>query len=103
MPFSPLIGGLAGITFGPGPPEPVSPPGSIYPVMVTRSGSGLRLAWEDLGPTVTAYNIYEGTLGARDSHAPLLCHVAGSPGRGSDGRRRPLPHGSCGAAPPGGS
>jgi hypothetical protein len=82
--FSPLIDSLTGISFGPGPPEAVSPPGSYAPITVTRSGSGLRLTWEDQGPTVPAYNIYEGTLGTPNSHAPLACHVAGtSDGTGS--------------------
>ncbi|HEU4402249.1 MAG TPA: hypothetical protein VFT43_09100 [Candidatus Polarisedimenticolia bacterium] len=130
--FSPLIDGLGGITFGPGPPETVSPPGSFHPVTVMPSGSMLRLTWEDQGPTVPAYNVYEGVLGSYYSHAPLICRVGGtadggggrflditpsdggshyylvtasdscgegSPGRGSDGRRRPLPGGSCGAVP----
>ncbi len=76
--FSPLIPGLTGIAFGQGPPGTVSLPGSFHPVGVTRSGSGLRLTWEDQGPTVPAYNIYEGTLGSWYSHAPLLCRVAGT-------------------------
>jgi len=130
--FSPLLAGLGGITFGPGPPEAVSPPGSYRPVTVGLSGSGLRLTWEDQGPTVPAYNVYQGTLGTYDSHVPLACHVSGTSdgagsrvldvipadsgghyylvtasdrcgegpaGRSSDGRRRPLPGGACGAAP----
>ena len=77
-PFSPLIPGLVGITFGQGPPGTVSLPGSFHPVLVARSGSGLRLTWEDLGPTVPGYNIYEGTIGSWYSHAPLLCGVTGT-------------------------
>lgn len=77
-PFSPQIPGLVGITFGQGPPGTVSLPGSFHPVLVERSGSGLRLTWEDLGPTVPAYNIYEGTIGSWYSHAPLLCGVTGT-------------------------
>ena len=77
VPFSPLIPGLVGITFGQGPPGTVSLPGSFHPVTVAQSGSGLRLTWEDLGPTVHAYNIYEGTIGGWYSHAPLLCGVNG--------------------------
>jgi hypothetical protein len=130
--FSGLISGLTGIAFGPGPPETVSPPSSFHPVTVTPNGSALRLTWEDQGPTVPAYNIYEGTLGSYYSHAILRCGVTGtadgagsrslditpsgtgnhyylvtssdscgegSPGRSSDGRRRPLPAPACGAAP----
>ncbi len=128
--LSPLLGGLAGITFGPGPPEIVSPPGAYHPVTVAPAAGGtLRLTWEDQGPTVPSYDIYEGTLGSFYSHAPLLCHVKGtldgtgarvlditptglgshyylvsasdacgegSAGRSSDGRRRPMPNGTCG-------
>jgi hypothetical protein len=129
--FSPLIDGLTGIAFGPGPPEAVSPPGSYAPVTVTPGAGGLLLTWEDQGPTVPAYNLYEGTLGTPGSHVPLACHVTGtpdgagsrslevapgagdryylvtasdacgegSPGRSSDGRRRPLPSGACGPVP----
>ena len=130
--FSPLIAGLAGIAFGQGPPGAVSLPGSFHPVGVAPNGTGLRLTWEDQGPTVPGYNVYEGTLGVWYSHAPILCHVTGTPdgagnrvldiapagagnhyylvtasdvcgegsaGRGSDGRRRPMPNGSCGAEP----
>lgn len=130
--FSPQIPGLLGITFGQGPPGAVSLPGSFHPVTVAPSGSGLRLTWEDLGPTVPAYNIYEGTIGDWYSHAPLLCRVTGtadgagnrflditptgvadryylvtasdacgegSPGRAGSGLRRPMPNGTCGAAP----
>jgi hypothetical protein len=130
--FSPLNDGLLGITFGPGPPETVSAPSSYRPVTVAPGPPGLlRLGWEDQGPTVPAYNIYEGTIGSFYSHAPVACHVTGtldgagsrflditpgagdryylvtasdscgegSPGRGSDGRRRPLPNGSCGPTP----
>jgi hypothetical protein len=132
VPFSPLDPGLTGITFGPGPPEMVSPPGAWHPVTVTQNGSMLRLTWEDQGPTVPAYNIYEGALGVPGSHVALLCGATGtsdgagsrwidvapggdgshyylitasdacgegSAGRSSDGRRRPLPVGSCGASP----
>ena len=77
--FSAQIPGLLGIAFGQGPPETVSLPGSHHPVTVTRSGPGLRLTWEDQGPTVPAYNIYEGTIGDWYSHAPLLCRVTGTP------------------------
>ncbi|HEV8702844.1 MAG TPA: hypothetical protein VGV60_16350 [Candidatus Polarisedimenticolia bacterium] len=131
-PFSPQIPGLRGITFGQGPPGTVSLPGSFHPVTVAQSGSSLRLTWEDLGPTVPAYNIYEGTIGSWYSHAPLLCRVTGttdgagnrfldvmptgtadryylitasdacgegSPGRAGSGLRRPMPNGTCGAAP----
>ena len=77
--FSPQIPGLVGITFGQGPPGTVSLPGSYHPVTVAKSGSGLRLTWEDLGPTVHGYNIYEGTIGGWYSHAPLLCGVNGIP------------------------
>jgi hypothetical protein len=130
--FSPLVAGLAGIAFGPGPPEEVSRPGSYRPVTVTQGGAGLRLTWEDEGTTVPSYNLYEGTLGTYPSHRPLLCHVSGtadgagsrfldvipsdggnhyylvtasdrcgegSAGRGSDGRRRTFPSGTCGAVP----
>ncbi len=130
--FSPQIPGLAGLAFGQGPPGAVSLAGSFHPVGMTQSGSGLRLTWEDQGPTVPAYNIYEGTIGNWYSHAPLLCRVTGSAdgagnrslditptgtvnhyylvtasdacgegsaGRDSRGRRRPMPNGSCGAAP----
>lgn len=130
--FSPQIPGLLGITFGQGPPGTVSLPGSFHPVTVAPSGSGLRLTWEDLGPTVPAYNVYEGTIGDWYSHAPLLCRVTGtadgagnrflditptgvadryylvtasdacgegSPGRAGSGLRRPMPNGTCGAAP----
>lgn len=77
--FSPLLGGLAGITFGPGPPEIVSPPGAYHPVAVVPAAGGtLRLTWEDQGPTVPSYDIYEGTLGSFYSHAPLLCHIQGT-------------------------
>jgi len=76
--FSPLISGLSGIAFGQGPPGTVSLPGSFHPVEVTQIGPGLRLTWEDQGPTVPAYNIYEGTLGTWYSHAPLLCKVTGA-------------------------
>jgi hypothetical protein len=76
--FSPLIPGLTGIAFGQGPPGAVSLPGSFHPVGVTRSGSGLRLTWEDQGQTVPAYNIYEGTIGSWYSHSPLLCGVTGT-------------------------
>lgn len=79
VPFSPQTPGLLGITFGQGPPGAVSLPGSFHPVTVARSGSGLRLTWEDLGPTVPAYNVYEGTIGNWYSHAPLLCRVTGTP------------------------
>ena len=79
-PFSPLIPGLVGITFGQGPPGPVSLAGSFHPVLLEGSGSGLRLTWEDLGPTVPAYNLYEGTIGIWYSHAPLLCGVTGTAG-----------------------
>jgi hypothetical protein len=75
--FSPLIDGLAGISFGLGV-ETVSPPGSYRPVTVQRSGAGLRLTWEDQGTATRAYNIYEGTIGAWFSHAPLLCGVTGT-------------------------
>ncbi len=78
-PFSPQLPGLLGITFGQGPPGAVSLPGSFHPVTVEPSGSGLRLTWEDLGPTVPAYNLYEGMIGDWYSHAPLLCHVSGTP------------------------
>jgi len=128
--FSPLLAGLAGISFGPGPPEIVSPPYAYHPVTVTPAAGGLmRLTWEDQGPTVPSYNIYEGTLGQYYTHAPRLCHVTGtldgtgarsidvtpvdggshyylvtasdacgegSAGRSSDGRRRPMPAGTCG-------
>jgi len=77
-PFSPLIPGLVGITFGQGPPGTVSLQGSFHPVLVAQSGPGLRLTWEDLGPTVPGYNIYEGTIGSWYSHAPLLCGVTGT-------------------------
>jgi len=77
-PFSPLIPGLVGITFGQGPPGTVSLHGSFHPVLVAQSGPGLRLTWEDLGPTVPGYNIYEGTIGSWYSHAPLLCGVTGT-------------------------
>ena len=76
--FSPQIPGLLGITFGQGPPGAVSLPASFHPVTVAPSGPGLRLTWEDLGPTVPAYNIYQGTIGDWYSHAPLLCHVTGT-------------------------
>src|SRR5207245_4322035 len=62
--FSPLIPGLTGIAFGQGPPETVSPPGSFRPVTVAPGASGLELTWEDQGPTVPVYNIYQGTLGS---------------------------------------
>ncbi len=75
--FSPLIDGLAGISFGLDV-ETVSPPGSYRPVTVQRSGAGLRLTWEDQGTATPAYNIYEGTIGAWYSHAPLLCGVTGA-------------------------
>jgi hypothetical protein len=130
--FSPQIPGLLGITFGQGPPGAVSLPGSFHPVTVAPSGSGLRLTWENQGPTVPAYNVYEGTIGDWYSHAPLLCRVTGtadgagnrflditptgvadryylvtasdacgegSPGRAGSGLRRPMPNGTCGAAP----
>lgn len=130
--FSPLMSGLAGLAFGQGPPGEVSLPGSYHPAGVALSGPGLRLTWEDLGPTVPAYNIYEGTIGAWYSHAPLVCGVTGvadgagnrflditptgsgnhyylvtasdscgegSAGRGKNGLRRPMPGGTCGAAP----
>jgi hypothetical protein len=83
--FSPLLGHLAGIGFGAGPPEEVSPPGSYRPVGVVRSAAGLRLSWEDQGAAVPAYNIYEGTLGSTGSHRPLLCRVTGTPD-GTGGR-----------------
>jgi len=76
--FSPNIAGLAGIAFGQGPPGEVSLPGSFHPVAVAPNGASLRLTWEDQGPTVRGYNIYEGTIGAFYSHAPLLCHVSGT-------------------------
>jgi hypothetical protein len=130
--FSPLNDGILGITFGPGPPEAVSAPSSYRPVTLAPGPAGLlRLSWEDQGPTVPAYNIHEGTIGSFYSHAPIACHIAGtpdgagwrfldialgegdryylvtasdacgegSPGRSSDGRRRPLPGGSCGPTP----
>lgn len=82
-PFSPLRSGLAGIAFGPGPPETVSPPGATVPVTFTPVGSQIRLSWEDQGPTVPAYNIYRGSIGNFASHIPLLCGIAGTPdGRG---------------------
>jgi hypothetical protein len=130
--FSPLNDGILGITFGPGPPEAVSAPSSYNPVTLAPGPGGLlRLSWEDQGPTVPAYNIHEGTIGSFYSHAPVACHVTGtpdgaggrflditpaegdryylvtasdscgegSPGRASDGRRRPLTGASCGATP----
>jgi hypothetical protein len=75
--FSPLMSGLAGLAFGQGPPGEVSLPGSFHPVGMALPGPGLRLTWEDLGPTVPSYNIYEGMIGAWYSHAPVLCGVTG--------------------------
>jgi len=76
--FSAQLPGLLGLAFGQGPPETVSLSGSLHPVTVTPSGPGIRLTWEDQGPTVPAYNIYEGTLGSWYSHGPLLCRVTGT-------------------------
>jgi hypothetical protein len=78
VPFTPL-GSYHGIAFGPGPPGEVSGPGSGLPVVLEPAGSMLRISWEDLGPTVAAYNVYEGTLGSFASHAPLACHASGTP------------------------
>ena len=85
--FSALNDGLAALAFGPGPPEEVSGPAAPRPVGVAPSSGGmLRLTWEDQGTTVPGYNIHEGTLGAPFySHAPILCHVAGT-SDGSGGR-----------------
>lgn len=85
--FSALNDGMAALAFGQGPPEEVSGPAAVRPVGVTPASSGmLRLTWEDQGPTVPGYNIYEGTLGAPFySHAPILCHVTGTPD-GAGGR-----------------
>ena len=75
--ISDVQGGLTGIAFGPGPPETVLPPGSFRPVIVAPGDAGSHY---DL---VTASDrCGEGTAG-----------------RSSDGRRRPLPNGSCGAVP----
>ena len=82
--FSPLLSGLAGITFGPGPPEIVSPPGALLPVIATWDGVQLRLSWEDQGPTVPVYNIYTGGTVNFGSHIKLLCGVIGTAdGQGS--------------------
>ncbi len=85
LPFSPLNGGLTGLVFGAKPPDPVSPPGSRIPLTATSGPTGLRLLWEDLGPTVPAYNIYDGFLGNPLSIIPLQCRVAGTPD-GAGGR-----------------
>ena len=76
--FSPLMSGLAGLAFGQGPPGEVSLPGSFHPAGVQLSGPGLRLTWEDLGPTVPSYNIYEGTIGEYYSHSLRLCTTGGA-------------------------
>ncbi len=76
--FSPQLNGILGITFGQGPPGTVSLAGSFHPVGVSQTPTGLRLQWEDMGPTVPAYNIYEGTLGGWYTHTPLACHVTGT-------------------------
>ena len=96
VPFSPLIDSLAGIAFGPGPPEEVSMPGSYRPVTLSASGAGgLRLAWEDQGPTVPAYNIYEGSIGSYYSHAPIACKITGTPD-GAGGRYLDIVPGDAG-------
>jgi hypothetical protein len=82
--FSPL-GTFASIGFGPGPPEAVSRPVSRRPVTVERVAGGVRLSWEDMGPTVPAYNLYEGAIGQFGGHAAAACHVAGTPD--GNGRR----------------
>lgn len=78
--FSALNDGLAAIAFGAGPPDEVSGPAAARPVGAAPVAGGmLRLVWEDQGPTVPAYNIHEGTIGAPFyTHTPILCHVAGA-------------------------
>ena len=77
-PFSPLNSGLTGLTFG-ATPDLVSPPGVAIQVTATDGPTGLRLTWEDLGPSVGAYNIYDGWLGNPLSTIVHVCHVAGTP------------------------
>ncbi|MCZ6696729.1 MAG: hypothetical protein O7A63_09360, partial [Acidobacteria bacterium] len=73
-PFSPLNAGLTGLTFGATPPDLVSPPGATIQVTATDGPTGLRLTWEDLGPSVGAYNIYDGWLGNPLSTIVHVCH-----------------------------
>jgi len=63
-------------TTSPPPPE-VSAPASGVPLLVTQAAGGdLVLSFQDLGGSVGAYNVYEGTLGGGYNHAPKACQLA---------------------------
>ena len=90
VPFSPIESGYAGLGFGARPPWEVSSMAAIAPLRVAQNGAGVRLAWEDLGSTVGAYNVYRGPLPSVGPPQALLCGVPGTPD-GAGGRFVDLP------------
>jgi len=84
VPFSPIDTGYAGLMFGARPPWEVSALSSGLPLAVTHDGAGIQVTWEDLGPTVAAYNVYRGALPG-GAFAPIACGIPGT-SNGAGGR-----------------
>ena len=78
VPFSPIETGWAGLGFGASPPWEVASMAARVPLAVTHDGAGVQVSWEDLGPSVGAYNLYRGTLPPSGPPATLLCGIAGT-------------------------
>jgi len=75
VPFAPLDAGYAGLAFGARPPWEVSGAGPA--LTVSHDGAGIQVLWEDLGSSVTAYNVYRGALPG-GSLTPIACRIAGA-------------------------
>jgi hypothetical protein len=89
VPFSPIETGYAGLGFGARPPWEVSSMAALVPFQISPDGAGIKLTWEDLGPSVGAYNVYRGALPA-GSLSQVACGVPGV-SNGAGGRTLSLP------------
>ena len=70
------------------PPELGGPPTPLWLAKVPRAAEVL-FSWQDLGGNPTSYNLYEGLLRNKDTHAPLSCNLGGL-ARGGDRREAAL-------------
>ena len=89
VPFSPIETGYAALGFGARPPWEVSSMAAFVPLQVSPDGAGIKLTWEDLGPSVGAYNVYRASLPG-GVPAPVACGVPGTP-NGAGGLTLSLP------------